>query len=152
MASVVPTNALVLCMNGTLDLDTNTLAVMLLKSTYTPNPDHQHISDIVAYECNATGYTGGYGGASRFTIAGTTVTEDTTLNRAVFSATDPAIWGSLGGVTNNTLQYIAVVRQSGGNDTVAHVIAILDFNTTFTTTGGSFQVQWNTSGIFYTQH
>lgn len=153
MASVVATNALVECMKGTLDLDGSTLKIMLLKSTYTPNPDHKFVSDLTpaTYECNATNYTGGYNGAGRKTLSGLTVTEDTTNNRAVFDAADPSNWTALGGTTDNTLQYAAIIKEIT-NDAASLVVAVLDFGTTFTTNGGDFGVSFSASGIFYTQH
>lgn len=151
MASQVATNALVQCMSGTLDLDTDTIKVMLLRNTYTPNPDHKFVSDINANECNATGYTGGFNGASRKTLASKTVTENTTTNRAIFDAADPSAWTALGGATNNTLRYCAIIKEIT-NDAASLVIAVLDFGSDYTTNGGDFTVQFSADGILYTQH
>ena len=46
-------------MNGSIDLDTDTIKVMLVTSTYTPNQDtHTKRSD-VTNEVSGTGYTAG---------------------------------------------------------------------------------------------
>jgi hypothetical protein len=131
-------------------LASDTLKIMLLRSTYTVNPDNKFVSDIVASECTATNYTGGFGGAGRKTLASKTITADDTNNRAVFDAADPAAWTALGGATNNTLRYCAIIKEVT-NDAASQVIAILDFGADFNTNGGDFSVAFNALGIGYTQ-
>lgn len=150
MPSQVATGSVVLCMKGDLDLDTVTIKGMLLKNGYTPNPDHKFVSDIVAQEADATGYTAGFGGAGRKTMASPTVTEDATNNRAVFDAADPSTWTALGGATNNTLRYMAVIREVT-NDAASPVIAVLDFGSDKLTNGGDFTVAIAALGIYYVQ-
>lgn len=131
-------------------LASDTLKIMLLRSTYTVNPDHKFVSDIVANEASATNYAGGFAGAGRKTLASKTITADDTNNRAVFSAANPAAWTALGGATNNTLRYCAIVKEIT-NDAASQVIAILDFGADFNTNGGDFSVAFNALGIGYTQ-
>lgn len=141
------TNAAVTALaNGGLDLDTNTLKVILLRNTYTNNQDHGAISDIVAHECTATNYVGGFGGAGRKTLSTPTVTRDDANNRVVFDAVDPATWTALGGATNNALRYVAVVRETT-SDALSIVIALLDFGADLTTNGGDVSVAFNATGI-----
>jgi hypothetical protein len=151
MASTVPQYALVAAMTGALDLDTDALKVMLLKSTYVPNPDHKFAASLTASECDATNYAGGFGGAGRKTLASKTVTEDTANNRARFDAADPATWTALGGASNNTLGFAAVIKENASDDD-SLVVAVLEFASTFNTNGGDFSVQFDALGIFYTQH
>src|SRR4051794_9558821 len=75
-------------MNGALDLDTDTIKVMLVTSGYTPNIDtHTKRSD-VTNEVVGTGYTAG--GA---TLANKAVTADNTDDEGVFDA-DDITWSS----------------------------------------------------------
>jgi len=75
-------------MNGALDLDTDTIKVMLVTSSYTADQDaHTKRSDITN-EVSGTGYTAG--GAS---LANKAVTADNTDNEGVFDA-DDLTWSS----------------------------------------------------------
>jgi hypothetical protein len=149
MPSVVPQATLVLAFKGDLDLDTATLKGMLLTSSYVPNPDHKFVSNIVANECSVSGYTGGYGGAGRKTLSSVTIAEDTTNNRCVIDAADPATWVALG--AGNTLGFIAIIREFT-SDAASPVLAVLEFSSTLLTNGGDVAVQFSADGMFYTQH
>ena len=135
-----------------INLSTDTLKIMLLKNTYTVNPDHKFVSDLTpaSNECSATNYTGGFGGASRKTLASKTLTADDTNNRAVFDAADPSAWTALGGATNNTLRYAAIIKEIT-NDAASQVVCILDFGSDYNTNGGDFSVAFNALGIGYVQ-
>lgn len=130
------------------DMDAAGFKVMLLKSTYTKDGDHQFVSSLNSHECDATNYTGGFGGGGRKTISSPTLTYDTATNRVIFDAGDPATWTTLGGATNNTLRYIAIIREVT-NDAASPVYAVLDFGSNFSTNGGDFTVQFASTGIYY---
>lgn len=150
MASQVATGTVVLAMTAAINLSTDTLKFGMLKNTYTPNPDHKFMSDINTHECNATNYTGGFGGAGRKTLSSKTVTEDTTNNRAVLDAADPATYTALGGTTDNTLRYGFVCKEVT-NDAASPIVAILDFGADKNTNGGDFTAAFNALGIYYVQ-
>lgn len=140
-------------MQGTLvtylaELSSATLKIMLLRSTYTYNPDHKFIADLTpaSNECNVSGYVGGFGGAGRRTLASKTITEDTTNNRATFDAADPSTWTALG--AGNTLRFAAIVEEVS-TDANSRVVAVLDFGSDFLTNGGDFSVSFNAAGIGY---
>lgn len=126
----------------------DTFKVMLLKNTYTPNKDHDLVSEINAHECDATGYTPGFAGAGRKTLSSPTITVDDTNDRAVFDAADPATWTALGGATNNTLRYVAVIWENT-SDAASIVLAVLDMGADKATNGGDFSVQLAALGIGY---
>ena len=130
------------------ELSSATHKVMLLRSTYTPNPDHKFVSDLVpaTNECNVTGYTGGFGGAGRKTLSGKTIVEDTANNRATYDATDPTPWTGL--AAGNTLRYVAIIEEIT-NDAASRVIAMLDLQSDFITNGGDLTVAFNALGIAY---
>ena len=72
--------------NGSIDLDTDTIKLMLVTSSYTPNIDtHTKRSD-VTNEVTGTGYTAG-----GVALANKTVTVNTTTDKGVFDADDVTI-------------------------------------------------------------
>jgi hypothetical protein len=136
------------------ELVSNTHKIMLLKNTYTPNADHKFVSDLVAHECDATGYVGGYGGAGRKTVGSKTFTEDAANDRAVLDAADPAPWTALGGTVDNTLGKVALIEEVGGSDATARVLCTLNFvvggtPTPRNTNGGDFSVTFDALGIIH---
>ena len=152
MASVVPTNAMVQCMAGDLDLNAaSALKCTLLKSSYTPNPDHKFMADVSASECDATGFAGGFGGADHKTLTSVTITEDTVNNRAVVDAANPATFSAIGGASNNDLNVLAVYAP-GTSYADSQIVALLEFASVFSTNGGDLLVQFDAAGLFYTQH
>ena len=132
------------------DLDAAGLKFMLLRSDFTPDPDNQFVSGISSFECAATGYVGGFGGAGRKTLTGNALTYDLATNTIKFDADDPAAWNPLGtaGVgTNNTILYGAVIREVT-NDADSPVFVIVKLGSPYLTNGSSFTFQFNASGIF----
>src|ERR671926_414352 len=75
-------------MDGSIDLDTDTIKVALVTSSYTPDQDAHDFFDDVTNEVSGTGYSAG--GAS---LANKAVTADNTDNEGVFDA-DDTNWGS----------------------------------------------------------
>ncbi len=56
MASFVYGNALKAAFNKEIDFDSDTIKVMLLTSSYTPNQDsHDYLDDVVSNEVSGTG-------------------------------------------------------------------------------------------------
>ena len=142
-------------MQGTLvtylaELSSGTHKAMLLRNSYTFDPDHKFVSQLTpaSNECNVAGYVGGYGGAGRRVINSKTITEDTTNNRAVFDAADPSTWTAL--AAGNTLRYVAIIEEIT-NDAASRVLTVLDFGSDYITNGGDFTVSFNALGIGYIQ-
>lgn len=125
--------------NGSIDLDTDTIKVMLTTSAYTPNQDtHAKRSD-VTNEVTGTGYTAG--GA---TLANKTVTADNTNNRGVFDADDTS-WAA----ATITARYAVLYKSRGGAASADELIAAIDFGSDQTSTGGTFAITWSSDGILY---
>jgi hypothetical protein len=80
-----------------IDLISDTLKVLLIGTgvPYTPNPDHRFVSSVAASEIAVTGYTGGFGGAGRKTLASRTLSADDTNDWGIFDAADLS-WTTLG--------------------------------------------------------
>jgi len=123
-------------MNGGIDLDTDTIKVALVTSTYTPDQDtHEDFAD-VTNEVTGTGYTAG--GA---TITTPTVTADNTDNEGVFDG-DDVTW------TSSTLTARgAVLYKSTGVAANDLLICYLDFGSDQSSSAGDFTIQWNAEGI-----
>lgn len=123
-------------MNGGVDLDTNTIYVMLVTSAYVADQDlHLDRAD-VTNEIAGAGYTSG--GAE---ITAKAVTQDDTDNEGVFDGAD-VTWS-----TATITARGAVIYKSTGvaaNDTL---ICYLDFGSDQTATGADFTIAWNAEGI-----
>lgn len=124
-------------MNGGIDLDTDTIKVMLLSSSHTQNIDtHEYIDDVSANEVSGTGYSAG--GAA---IGSKVVSVDDTDDEGVFDGAD-VTWSS----STITARYAAIYKDTGTPGT-SPIIAILDFGSDQSSSAGDFTIQWNSEGI-----
>lgn len=136
MASVVYNAAKRELMNGGLDLDTNTLKIMLVTSAYTPNIDTHEFRSSVTNEVSGTGYTAG--GA---TLASLSVTANTTSDAGVFDAAD-VTW------TSSTITARgAVIYKSTGNAATDTLLCYIDFGSDQSSSSGDFTIQFSANGI-----
>ncbi len=110
--------------DGGIDYLTDPIKVLLVKDTFTFNPDHVHVSDLVAHEVSGTGY-------SRLTLSGKTITKNEGADRTELSAT--ALAWSLLQVT--AFIKAAILFKDTGNDATSVLLACLD--------GGGFPVNGN---------
>jgi hypothetical protein len=122
--------------NLRVDLDTDTIKVALVTSSYTPNFDTHDFWDDVTSEVVGTGYTAG--GA---TLATPTVTLDTANDRVDFDADDTQ-W-----TTSTITARAAVIYKSTGTASTSPLIAYIDFSTDQISSAGTFLIQWSASGI-----
>ena len=136
MANIIYNNFKKNIMNGSIDLDTDTIKVALVTSSYTPDQDTHEFFDDVTNEVSGTGYTAG--GA---TLASTAVTADTTDNEGVFDAND-VTWS-----TSTITARGAVIYKSTGVAGTSPLICYLDFGSDQSSSGGDFTIQWNAEGI-----
>lgn len=123
-------------MDGSIDLDTDTIKVALVTSSYTPDQDAHDFFDDVTNEVSGTGYSAG--GAS---LANKAVTADNTDNEGVFDA-DDVTWS-----TSTITARGAVIYKSTGTASTSALICYLDFGSDKTSTAGNFTIQWNAEGI-----
>lgn len=124
--------------NGSLDLDTSGLSMLLLKTTAAGayNPDLDTVSALLAVggvaECDFTNYV-------RKSLGTVTVTEDDTNDRANVDAAN-ITWTAAGGATNNT-PVAAVIYQDGASDAARYLVGYYDTNFGSTATnGGDFTI------------
>lgn len=130
-------------LDGTNPFLTTTLKMLLVSTAtaYTFNPDDDvadagGANDVVDAETNVSGYTRGWGGAGRKTLASKTVTEDDANNRVILDAAD-VTWTAL--ATGQTLAAAIIVKEGGANDTTTRLFFYLDFTDT-PTNGGDITV------------
>lgn len=130
--------ALLSLTNKEIDLDTDTIKVMLCTSTYAPNQDtHQYKSD-VTNEVTGTGYT-----ATGETLASKTVTYTAGTNVFAFDAAD-TVWAS----STITARYAVIYDATPATDATRPLIAYVDFGADVSSTAANFTITWNASGIF----
>jgi hypothetical protein len=123
--------------NKEIDLDSDSLKLLLTSSSYTPNQDtHQYKSD-VSNEITGTGYTAG--GA---TVGSVTVSYDTGTNVLSFDAND-VTWTA----ASVTARYGVLYDATPGSDATRPLIGWIDFGGDVTSTGADFTIAWNASGI-----
>ena len=123
--------------NGSIDLDTDAIKMMLVTSTYVPNIDtHTKRSD-VTNEITGTGYTAG-----GVALANKTVTMNTTTDKGVFDADDIVI-----ATATITARAGVLYKSRGGAATADELIAYLDFGADITATAGNFNIAFDATGI-----
>jgi hypothetical protein len=137
MANVIPNTFKKHIMNGDIDLDTDTIKVMLLSSSHTPAGDSdEFIDDVSSNEVTGTGYTAG--GA---TLSNKSVTVDNTDDEGVFDADDTS-WS-----TSTITAHYAIIYKDTGTPSSSPIIAEIDFGADKISSGGTFSIQWNSEGI-----
>lgn len=140
MASFNYDNYKNLALKGSVALLTDTIKVALFTASYTPaTKTDTFFSDIVANEGSGTGYTTG-----GINLATPVVSTDTTNDRGVFTAAN-ASWA---GLTISNIRYAVIYKYTGTNST-SPLIAVIDFGSNQSSSGGTFTISWNASGIFY---
>lgn len=134
MANGVYNRGKYLIANAGADLATADLRVLLVKSTYTFDNNHNFVSEVVAgaLEISVAGY-------ARQALAGKTLTEDDALDFAYLDGTDTAFAGLAAGQTVGG----AVLYKFNAADASAEVIAFYDVVDTLTN-GGDITIQWDT--------
>jgi len=117
------------CLDGTIDLDTSTLKLILLGTgtAYTYNPDDTAVdagtgSDMQSSEINVTNYTPGWGGSGRKT-ATITMQVNNTSDRIEIAIADQT-WTALG--AGDSLAAVVLVKEGAANDTQSIPIAYFD--------------------------
>ena len=136
MANVIYNSFKQKIMDGSIDLDTDTIKVALVTSSYTPDQDsHEDFADITN-EVSGTGYTAG--GA---TLSNVSITKDNTDTEGVFDA-DDVTW------SNSTITARgAVVYKDSGTPATSWLICYIDFGSDYSSVAGDFKIAWNSEGI-----
>lgn len=120
---------------ASIDLDGDTLKVMLCTSSYTPNQNTHDFKDDVTNEVTGTGYTAG--GATLGSVTVATSGTVTTLDAADTSWTTSTI----------TARYAVIYDSTPASDATRPLIAYVDFGADVVSSGGTFQITWDATGI-----
>jgi hypothetical protein len=123
--------------NGSIDLDTDSIKIMLVTSTYVANIDtHAKRSDITN-EISGSGYTSG-----GVVLIGKSVTMNTTTDKGVFDADDVTI-----STATITARAGILYKSRGGASSADELIAYLDFGSDVACTAGNFNIAFDVNGI-----
>lgn len=109
-----------------IDLDTNSLRLIVLTSAHTFNTAHDFVADVIANEVSGAGYTAG-----GIALAGVTLALDGSV--AEFSHNDVVIAQNAGGFTNGRH---AVWAQDTGSDATSRIIMSMDNGADFGNVSG----------------
>lgn len=129
------------------DLLNDTIKMGLSTSVHTVDRDDDFLddgtaSDFSSGELTGTGYTAGFGGAGRKTLASKTITVDKTNDRAEFDHAD-VTWTGINAGTAARATYLKEIT----NDAASKVIAnVDDGGFPITTNGGDLTFQVNAEG------
>ncbi len=124
-------------MNGSIDLDTDNIYVMLVSGSYTPDQDAHDFRDDLSGEVIGTGYT-----ASGSALASKTVTVDNTDNEGVFDAAD-VTWST----STITARGAVLYKNRGGAASADELICYFDFGSDKSSSAGNFTLVWDSEGL-----
>jgi hypothetical protein len=147
MASLTYNGGSAKIIDRTIDWINDTIELVLMKSTYTPNKDDTQSVLAAGELATLTGYAGGFGGAGRKVLASKTITNDTTLDRTVLDAADPSAWTIVAG---DTIGGVVVQKKGAASDATAIPIFFEDVTDT-PTNGAALTLTFDSAGIGYTQ-
>lgn len=117
-------------MNGGIDLDSDTLKVMLVTSSYTYSAEHTRANAITGEVANGNGYaTGGAALGSKSVVGGVFDASDASWPASTITARGAVIYKSTGTAANDPL------------------IAYIDFGENKASSNGEFKILWNNAGI-----
>lgn len=143
MADVIYNSFKADIMDGSIDLNTDTIKVALVTSSYTPDIDtHTQYSHITNELSTGDGYT--VGGA---TLANVAVTVDTDNDRAKFDA-DDVTWTTASLTARGAIVY-KYIDNEGSPDDTSPLICYKDFGEDITSTNADFTIEWSSDGILY---
>jgi len=134
-------------MDGTVDLDTHVIKLILVMTNTTADTDidADTVSAITTLdEYDGSGFTWGHGGTGRKTLGSIVISADDTDDEGVFDSTVDVTWASLGAGTRAN-QGILIAKEGAADDTTAIPIAYIDAS--FTGNGGDVTIQWAAEGI-----
>lgn len=118
---------------------TTAVGVILVTTTYTPNADHNFVSDL-------TNELSGGGYARLTAITSQSITEDDTNDRADYVG-QKVTFTSLGAAAG-TPKYAIVYDRTGGSDATRELLCWVDLGAAPTPDGNNYEVRWGgTDGV-----
>jgi hypothetical protein len=139
MANIVYNSFKKKIMDGSIDLDTDTIKASLHTSSYTPDADSHDFFDDLTNEVSSSGsYTAGISGG--LTVANKAVTQDNTDDEGVFDGDDFSVTGFTG-----TFRWV-VFRKDTGVAATSPLIGAVDL-TSVSATAGTVSLAQAAEGI-----
>jgi hypothetical protein len=132
------TNGKASLLNGSLDLLSDTIKVLLVDADYVFDASHSFASQVNSWELSGTGYIGGFGGSGRKILSGKAVVEGAS---SYFDANDLPWIDIQAGITAG-----AVLLKERATDADSPLVAFVPFPA-ISTTGGDLTIQWSATGI-----
>ena len=131
-----------------IDLLNDTIKVGLSTSVHVPNRDNEFLAeggadDFDDGELSGTGYTGGFGGAGRKSLASKTISVDLANDRAEFDAAD-LTWTAINAGTAAQATVMKEVTTNADSKCIANIDT---GGFPVVTNGGDLTLQWNVEGI-----
>lgn len=124
---------------GSFNWSSSNVGVALVTTTYTPNADHNFVSDL-------TNELSGGGYARQTTVDSRSVTEDDTNDRVDLVA-QKVTFPSLGAAAG-TPKYAIVYDNTNGTDATRELIAWVDLGSAPVPDGNNYEIRWNgTDGV-----
>lgn len=121
-----------------IDWANDTIKVMLLSSSYTPNQDaHAYLADVEGSQVTGTGYSAG--GA---VLANATLAYDAGTNVFKLDADDVTFANS-----TITARYAVVYDDTGASSATKPLVAFFDFTTDQSSVNGNFTITWDATGM-----
>jgi len=137
-------------MDGTIDLDTDTIVGILCMTNTTADTeiDADTVSAITTLdEFDGSGFTWGWGNTGRKALASRAVTADDGNDRGEFDAAD-INWASLGAGTRSA-KGVLIVKKGAADDTTAIPIAWVEFASPIAANGGDLTMQIDAQGLIH---
>lgn len=132
-------------MDGTIDLDTDTIKCLLVMSNALYDIDDDTLDDITTLdEFDGANYTGGHGGAGRKTLTVTVAVDDTNNRGEVTISGNATTWTALGAGTRDIAG--AIIFEEGAGESTSVPVCFVDF-TDVTANGGDFTINWSSEGF-----
>ena len=150
MANIVYNRAKKELLDGTLDLVSDVIQIMLVTASYVANANDDFVdeagaNDPIDHELTGTGYAAGYAGAGRKTLAAKAFAEDDPNNRGEFDDTADITWTA---INAGTAAAAVLIKKGSADDTTGLLIAYIDQGGfPVVTNGGDLTIQWNAEGI-----
>lgn len=123
--------------NKEIDLDSDTIKVMLCTSTYAPNQDTHRYKSSVTNEVSGTGYTAGGN-----TLTSPSLTYTAGTNTLAFDAADTS-WAS----STITARYAVIYDSTPATDATRPLICYIDFEADVTSSNAAFTITFDSAGI-----
>ena len=129
-----------------LDLDTDTFKCLLTTASFNPTASNYETMSTMNDVTNELPASGNYSTGGK-TLAGVTFSSSSDGTGTLKFDADDVEWtaSTLSGVARAVVYDDTLYNSTGTNKCL---IACIDFNGAFSTTSGTFKIQWNPAGIF----